>query len=298
MAQFVFVHRRGNGQIWYRPQVGQVEGTMVRRTVLTDQSGPVQTEHNVQFLNGYIVDDVIIGPLGKRRIDVAERQHAVFGQSAREGYGMALGNTDIEGTFGHFLHHDVQGAARRHGGCDSDDFIVLAGQFHYCMSEYILKAWRQSVGVAFQSFAGLFVEFSRGMPFGGRFFGGFKSFALYGVQMEQLGPLHVLDALQHFYQLDDIMSVPRTEIADIHAFENILLVADERFDGVIEADDAFFAVVVQPSPAVELLRYFKAHPVIPGTRVQLQQIMLHATDTPVDAHVIVVQNNEQIVWGG
>lgn len=48
------------------------------RTVFANQSGAVETQNNWKILNRYVVDDIIMRPLHKRRIDIAERLQSVF----------------------------------------------------------------------------------------------------------------------------------------------------------------------------------------------------------------------------
>ena len=79
----------------------------MRCTVLSYESCPVKTDYDWQVQNGSIVDDVIVSPLCKRTIDVAERLQTFFCQSGTERHGMPLGNSYVESTFGHRLHHDV-----------------------------------------------------------------------------------------------------------------------------------------------------------------------------------------------
>ena len=68
----MFVHRRRNGQVGYRAQTSEVEGTVMRGTVFTHQSCAVEAEHDVQAQQCHVVDDVVERPLSKGAVDVAE----------------------------------------------------------------------------------------------------------------------------------------------------------------------------------------------------------------------------------
>ena len=94
------------------------------------------------------------------------------------------------------------------------------------------------------------------------------------------------------------MPVAGPEVTDIHSFENILLVADERFHRIVEPDDAVLPLIVEHSPAIQFLRHLKTESVVPRAGVQLEQIMLHASHTAVNTHVVVVENDEQIIGSG
>ena len=64
--------------------------------VFANQSGAVETQNNWEILNRYVVDDIIMRPLHKRRIDIAERLQSVFCHPSGEGNRMSFGNADIE----------------------------------------------------------------------------------------------------------------------------------------------------------------------------------------------------------
>ena len=90
-------------------------------TVFANQSGAVETQNNRKILNRYVVDDIIMRPLHKRRIDIAERLQSVFSHPSGEGNRMSFGNTDIESAFRHFLHQYIHRTAAGHGGSDTDN---------------------------------------------------------------------------------------------------------------------------------------------------------------------------------
>ncbi|MCY1529887.1 hypothetical protein D9M68_650560 [compost metagenome] len=53
------------------------------------------------------MNNLVVSPLHKAGIDVAERYQTLGGQARRKGNGMLLGNTDIKSPIGHGFHHDV-----------------------------------------------------------------------------------------------------------------------------------------------------------------------------------------------
>ena len=96
-----------------------------------------------------------------------------------------------------------------------------------------------------------------------------KALALDGVDMQQLGAVHVLDDSQSAHQLYDIVSVGRSEVADVHAFEDVLLAGDDALQRIVEADDALLAVFVHPTPRHHLSGSAVAPAVIGGVGVKL-----------------------------
>ena len=66
MLQFVLVLRRGHDHVRHMPQEREIEGTVVRRPVLSDESAPIDTEGHRQVLRRHIMHDLVIRPLQKK----------------------------------------------------------------------------------------------------------------------------------------------------------------------------------------------------------------------------------------
>ena len=76
------------------------------------------------------------------------------------------------------------------------------------------------------------------------------------------------------------------------------LAADERLQRVVEADEALAPFVVEPSPVEQFLRCGKAQPVVEAAGVELMDVVVHSSHAPVDAHIVVVQDDEDVVRRG
>ena len=208
---------------------------------------------------------------------------------------MSLGDTHIKGAARHRLHHDVHGASCRHGWCHTYYLRVLLGKLQEGFAKYILVFRRFVAGVSYETFARFRIEFTWCMPDGSTLLGWFVTLSLGGMQMQQLRTFHFLELLQQSYHLLDIMTVERTEVSDIHSLENVLLMAQCRFQRIVQADDALLAVVVEIALGVEPLRCLEAELVVGFVGVEVQEILLHASHGSVDAHIIVVQDDEHVV---
>ena len=111
-----------------------------------------------------------------------------------------------------------------------------------------MVTWRQVARVRLYAFAGFLVEFARCVPDVSRFLRRFESFAFDGVYMKKFRAFHVFQDPERVYQFDDVMTVARAEVAYVHSFEYVLLVADKRLQRVVETDELLPAVFVEPSP--------------------------------------------------
>ena len=185
------------------------------------------------------MDDVVVGALCKRTVDVAERNHALLCHTSREGRGVSFSDADIEGALRHLLLHDVHGATREHGRRDADDARILFRQFHQGVSKHILKFWSRVRTFGSCDFHLRFrVKFAWSVPAQGVSFRASIPLALHRLDVEEFRTLHLFDALENLHEFEDVVSVVGTEIADIHALKDVLLFGEERFHGIVETNQA------------------------------------------------------------
>ena len=297
-AQLMLVHGRRNGQMGDGAQGRHVEGSMMCRSVFAHQAGAVQAQDDVQPQDGYIVDDIVVSPLGKGTVYVAERNQSLFGHSSGECHGVSLGNANVESALGHLLHHDAHRAACGHGWCDAYNLRILAGQLQQRLAKHILIAGRGVLLLPFSLFlshTSLHVKPPGSVPHGDILLGRCIAVAFLGVQVQQFGTLHALHLFQDAYQCFYVVAVERPEVADVHTLENVLLVRDGRFHGIGQTNQATAAVVLQQAHLVQPARSPESQGVISFVGRQRQQILLHASYGTVYRHVVVVQDNQDVV---
>ncbi|OQC04527.1 MAG: hypothetical protein BWX77_00094 [Bacteroidetes bacterium ADurb.Bin090] len=130
--------------------------------------------------------------MGKAGIYVTVGNHALFGQACRKGDGMSLGYANVEYPVGETITHFGQTATGRHSRCYRHYFIVFFGQLYQGVTKNILKPQRLVFYfVGSFAFAGLLIESTRCMVFGGILFGCGEAFAFGGTNMQYFGPFHV-----------------------------------------------------------------------------------------------------------
>ena len=217
----------------------------MRRTVFADKPGTVETQYHREFLYRYVMNDIVICPLHERRINVTERYEPVFRHTAGESNGMPFGDADIKCAFRHFLHKDIHGATAWHGRSHADNLRIGFSQFYQRVSEYILKEGRHSFRIDNETFAGHGVKLTRSMPFGGMFLCRGKSFSFYCVQVQDFRTLQIFDVMQYAGKVLYVVSVYRTEIADVHSLENVLLLRSHRLQAVAETYQRFATFFIQ-----------------------------------------------------
>ena len=136
-------HQHEAGQL---AEVADVEAAGVGRAVGADQAGAVDGEAHRQALDGHVVHHLVVAALQEGRIDGGERLHAVGGQAGGEGHRVLLGDADVEGAVREALGEQVEAGARRHGGGDGDDLVVVLGVLDQLVGEHLAVAGRVATG--------------------------------------------------------------------------------------------------------------------------------------------------------
>ena len=67
---------------------------MMRRSVLPDDTRPIQDEEHVQLLKRDVMNDLVVGALQERRVDGDDGFESLRGQSGREGDRVGFGDPD------------------------------------------------------------------------------------------------------------------------------------------------------------------------------------------------------------
>ena len=135
VGEFALVRRGHDDEPGQAAEIGGVERARMGRTVGADESSPIDREANRQRLDRDVMHDLIVASLQERRINRAKRLEAFGRQARREGYGMLLGDADVERPLrkrlGEYVDASACGHRRRHG----DDAIVLDGRLYQIFAE-------------------------------------------------------------------------------------------------------------------------------------------------------------------
>ena len=93
--------------------------------VLANQPRPVDGKAHWKFLQGYVMNNLVIGALQKRGIDGTEGLEP-FGRQARgKCYCVLFGNANIKHAFRKLFGKFIKAGARSHGSGDGNDLLVL-----------------------------------------------------------------------------------------------------------------------------------------------------------------------------
>ena len=115
------------------------------------------------------------------------------------------------------------------------------------------------------------------------------------MQVEDSGTLHVLYLLEHLHDLVDIIAVEGAEITYIKAFEYILLIAYQGLERVVESQDSPLTLISDIALVAEEIIESLAQTVIAERCGELGEVFMERSDVVVDAHLVVIQDDEQVV---
>ena len=208
---------------------------------------------------------------------------------------MPLGDAHVERALGEGLHQEGHGAARGHGGGHPHDALVFLRQLHQGMPEHVLIELGLVQLMDHDALARLLVEPSRRVPLRGRLLGGLEALSLLGLDVQELRALQVLDIVQHLDEIVDVVPVHGAEVTDAEALEQVVLAREQGLQAIVEAQDVLAPVVVDqvhlPQAPIDVV----AHLVVGLARGDIHQVLAQAAHAMVDGHIIVVQDNQQVV---
>ena len=78
------------------PEITDVKHALMRVPVLTDNAAAVDSQHDMQLLQRYIMQQHIVGALQERRVDRCNRLHPLLGKAGRHADRVSFGNADIK----------------------------------------------------------------------------------------------------------------------------------------------------------------------------------------------------------
>jgi len=81
---------------------------VVRRTVVADETGAIHREHDVELLQAYVVNNLVVGALQEGRVDRRHRLTALQGESGGEQDRLLLGDPDVEVPLRQLLLEDAE----------------------------------------------------------------------------------------------------------------------------------------------------------------------------------------------
>ena len=265
-----------------------VEAAGVGGAVGADQAGTVQGEQDVEVLDGDVVYQLVVAPLQEGGVDGDDGLHALAGLACGQGDGMLFGNGDIEVAFWVLLGKLDQARTLAHGGGDAQEAVVLPGHVAQPVAEDFGVS-RVGRGLALgQSVLGR-VEGGHAVVGQGVLFRRGVALALFGDDVQETWALDVLEALQGLDQHVHVVAVDGADVVEAKLFEQ-RAGDDHAFDMLFGAPRQFPDA---GHPAQDFFAFF-AHGRVEPAGQDLGEVVVHRPDVGRDAHVVVVQYDQQV----
>ena len=284
------VRRARHAHVRNAAHEGDVVGACVRGAISPHQPGPVEREHHRQVLQRDVVDELVVRPLQEGGVNGDDRLDAFAGHAGREGHGMLLCNADVVVPRGKALLELDHARTFAHGGRDAHQAIVLLGHVAQPLAEHLREGLLGRRGGLHQSHAG--VEFSRAVVGHGVGLGQLVALALLGHHMQELRPLQALDVLQRGNERVEIVPVDGADVVEAEFLEQ-----RGRHHHAL-------GLLLQPLGQLQqrgrVLEHALAHVARLGVELpahQLGQVAVQRPHGRADAHVVVVQDDEQVGVG-
>ena len=119
------------------------------------------------------------------------------------------------------------------------------------------------------------------------------SLALLGYNMQEHRILDVLDGIKCFYKVSSIVAVYRTVVIEAQVFEHRrLLAVEQEPEEILDGKDYLDDAAAEPSELTKEAFCGAFRGDVSGRYSELGQILGQTADISVDAHLVVVQDNE------
>ena len=88
------------------------------------------------------------------------------------------------------------------------------------------------------------------------------------------------------------MTIEGSEVAYVHAIEDVLLVSDGTLDGVRKSLDTVLTLIIHHPFAVEPTGSLELYCIVCLVGVQSEEILFHSSHRTVYRHIVVVEDDK------
>ncbi len=187
------------------------------RAIGPHQTGPVDGEQHRKILQGHVVDHLIVGALQEAWIDGDHRLLVGDGEAGGEGDRMLFGDGHVEVAIRVLLAEFHQSGALAHGGGDADQLLVFRRHVAQPLAEDGGEGGLAAAALGQGALVG--IEFGDGVITDGVFLRRLVALALFGLDVEQLGPLEIAHVAQGLDQGVDIVAVDGADVVEAELLE-------------------------------------------------------------------------------
>ena len=290
LAALALIRRASHAHVGNAAHKRNVVRTRVRRAISAHQPRAVQCEYDGQVLQGHVVDQLIVRTLQEGGIDCHDRLHAFTRHAGSKRHRMLLGNANVvvpirEALFK--LHH---ARAFAHRGRDAHQSAILRSHVAQPLTKHLGEGLL-GCSRAFDQAHGR-VELARAVVSHRVCLGQLVALPFFGDDVQELRALEALDVLQRGDQRVQVVPVNGADVVEAELFK--------QRGWHHHALGLLFKALGQLQQRRNRPQHGLAH--ILGSRVELAahelgQVAVERTHGWADAHVVVVQDDQQVRIG-
>ena len=262
----------------------------MRGAIGAHQTGAVECKHHRQVLQRHVMDQLVVAALQKSGIDRQHRLDALAGHAGGKGDGMLLGNANVKVTVGKAPVKLDHARAFAHRGRDGHQPVVVRCHVAQPFAKHLREGLAR-LGSAFHQ-PHCRVKLARAVVGHRVGFGQLVALALFGDHMQELRAFEALDVLQHRDQRVKVVAIDRADVVESELFKQC-----GRHHHAL-------GLLLQPFGQLQQRWHRAKHGLadVLGGGIelpahQLRKVAVERTDRRTDAHVVVVQDDQQVAVG-
>ena len=240
------------------------------------------------------MDDLVVSPLQKGRVDGRHRDHALAGQAGRKGDGVLLGHSHVKEPVAESVPKELQPGAVLHGGGDGADLPVSGRGLAQCFAEHGRERGRRG---HFRVRHKALAPGRNAVELAGVFLRRQVALALGGDHMEEKRPRPDRQVAQGLFQFQHLVPVQRAQILEAHILKHGGVVHGPPDDGLGPPEKPVHRLAHHRHP-VQRLAQVPVDPEIFRAGPQMGQVAGHGPHVFGDGHPVVVQDDHEVIEGG
>ena len=281
-AQLGEACRAEDAHIRHGAQITDVKAAVVRIAVIADDAGTVDAEHQMQPLQGCVVDEHIIRALQKTRVDRRDGLEPLLGHAAGHRDRVPFRDADIVEAIRMPLGKGRQARAGLHGRRDGDDRRIFIRQLRERLAEHVRK-----VRLRRRQRPGHGIERADAVVFLRRLLRVGDALTLLRHHMQQHRLAQVTRPAQHLFQLLLIVPVHRTDVVKAHIVEHVV-----RQDKILHMFLHMVQHLIQSARLADGIAVKLLEVQIARLHALLGQQRCHAADVFVDGHAVIIEHDD------
>ena len=217
--EFRLILGRHHREVGDGSHVADVVLTLVRRSIGTDDAGPIEHEGHRQVLDADVVDELVVGALQEGAVDGHNRPQTFTGHTCRQGDRVLFGDADIHVLLGNSFLQQIQAGSSGHGGGDAHHAAVLFAELDQGLAEHLAVTGRFRF-LRRNGLTGAQIKSGLGVVADLICLGIGVTLSFLGDDMNQNGATITVGGLEGPHHFADVMAIDRPHVGEAQLFKH------------------------------------------------------------------------------